>query len=319
MQKLYRYSDYLGLDFFDNPTIPLSLPSTLNDPFESSLSEDLFKYISTHFKHDIDKAVENLKFTMSEYLNLIGVTSLSETNRNLLMWAHYANHHKGICLGISEDFLLHKSEMPFLYAENYYVRGLTKPQKINYDNKRFDTTEHEIIDYSRFKSGEFINDYIIKHLMVKGDEWICEKEHRTITPLGCFDEIKNIGLNSNPELLDLLQHSIRLNECHKTSKTEEKYAFKDQTHKNLFVNLACNKRFNYAKGLLFLVSLKPEHVISLHLGHRFSHEEEKNIINKVSDPKHKLNHIKIYKRHVNPERFELDAYQIYPMHSKKRV
>jgi hypothetical protein len=42
------------------------------------------------------------QFQLAKIAN-VGVLSLSEDNRNILMWTHYAKNHSGICLGIERN------------------------------------------------------------------------------------------------------------------------------------------------------------------------------------------------------------------------
>ena len=112
-----------------------SSPDEFNDPFDSritydfnSLSDDEVKlyltklqrrndligrnpeltkiYLENLFKNRI-KLQELSDLTESEVLNKkIGIFSSSKFWDNLLMWSHYADHHKGIVVGLNEKRII---------------------------------------------------------------------------------------------------------------------------------------------------------------------------------------------------------------------
>lgn len=84
----------------------------------------------------------------------IGVLSLSAKNDNILMWAHYANQHNGVCL----EFSL-KTDDPF------FVESLP----VEYS-----------ADYPRINYYRSTPDKLIKTLLVKFEDWKYEEEWRLI-------------------------------------------------------------------------------------------------------------------------------------------
>jgi hypothetical protein len=57
------------------------------------------------------------------------VCSFSEVNDSLLMWSHYANHHKGFCIeydleALGADHFFRKNLYPVLYSKDFYDLGL---------------------------------------------------------------------------------------------------------------------------------------------------------------------------------------------------
>ena len=82
--------------------IYLSPPSYFNDPFDCSL--DLVDFSSRTNKDFNKSAVERFKQRVKD----IGVCCFSRINDSILMWAHYANSHRGFCLEFSSD-----SENPY--------------------------------------------------------------------------------------------------------------------------------------------------------------------------------------------------------------
>jgi hypothetical protein len=93
--------------------------------------------------------------------NGLGVVCFSENNANLLMWSHYADSHKGICL------IYESEERPILKWKkyNYY--------KIKYRQNR----EIDVLKVG-FENAFF------SLLTTKSPDWEYEKEHRLITIKG---------------------------------------------------------------------------------------------------------------------------------------
>ncbi len=121
--------------------------SDLNDPFEL-IAQDLS-----------DTAWGQLFATVKQQASsLLGFLCFSRTWRNPLMWSHYADRHKGICLGfdVTDDAC----------------------QPVNYSSIRSQTIQ------SCFKKGVEPNiDQVTNWLQTKFDGWQYEDEVRLISPL----------------------------------------------------------------------------------------------------------------------------------------
>lgn len=138
-QPINKYS-LLNLE---NNQLWASHPSEFNDPFEfkfTQIGKNLTKNEIDQFIHDIDK---------------FKVVCLSQDPANILMWSHYADFHKGMCLGFYHETLT--------YAVNY-------------------SDEFPRIDFKN-------NDPKLKGLQMyrvihsKSKQWEYEKERRiTLTP-----------------------------------------------------------------------------------------------------------------------------------------
>jgi hypothetical protein len=120
----YRSTDEHQLkDLFEYSRCYFSSPSDLNDPFDctpalrSPTSADLLGYVlrrgQRHFnsvdsskrrllKREVRKRQQSPAFREAALEHAIaryGVLCLSEAPDSLLMWAHYADNHKGFCVG----------------------------------------------------------------------------------------------------------------------------------------------------------------------------------------------------------------------------
>ena len=88
-KRLYRYwSEKHGLQALQERRVRVSRIMELNDPFEF-LSHDLKE-------RDHREALKKLKRQLDKTR---GVLCFSEDWRNPVMWAHYADRYKGVCMG----------------------------------------------------------------------------------------------------------------------------------------------------------------------------------------------------------------------------
>lgn len=276
MDILYKYTSKLN-NFITSPTIKLSVPRFLNDPFESYVPKELSKRIPSEEQRlaEID---------CNEIIDKLGIVSFSETSRNLLMWAHYADEHRGVCIGFDPEVLnsLDKYEEERSCLAYY-------PVKLNYDNQRVDINE---------LPAELSLDMVAKKILTtKSDDWIYEKEHRCIVPIGWSDQAFLLGENERVE------HAIALMSATRNIKTNEITA--EQYQNLIFEELTC------CKGMLFLKKINSKMVKSIHFGYRYPLESLLKIVDEISNPTHDLHHIKIFKYTPDKHRFELDAKTIY--------
>ncbi|MGE6292206.1 DUF2971 domain-containing protein [Aeromonas media] len=109
MKKVYKYyqSKFDLESYLKSPNIRITQLNILNDPFEGVITQTvldtLIEKISPVFTPEIGENIypidEEAKLHIQMQIDALGITSFSETSRNLLMWSHYASEHKGICIG----------------------------------------------------------------------------------------------------------------------------------------------------------------------------------------------------------------------------
>lgn len=161
-----------------NRTIRFTQPRDLNDPYEMQLIVNpqsvIDDFVSDLVARDVEKAraediasrsIENLVFDMVEDVkkerDSLGVLSLSEVNDGLLMWAHYAQDHKGVAIGLKLEACL----MP----SNPDGDGLVWFDDVKYGAEK--------VDFIKEKKR------VWQTLFYKGDEWRYEKEWRIVRSL----------------------------------------------------------------------------------------------------------------------------------------
>lgn len=205
-------------NFFEEGFIRLSQPSALNDPFEAAFCRKSLDELANHFDEPTSWDPEFGRLKFSQYIDLrmhhIGVISLTESKENLLMWAHYANDHKGIVAGIAylpqigsifeclfrADCLINSA-----WGEGWSkFDGTPTPvpyrKGLRYRNDKFD------YDYSNI-STEGADRVLYEVFLQKSDEWIYEQEHRVILRLEQADRVIIPDISSVGNLR--MQHNIK--------------------------------------------------------------------------------------------------------------
>jgi hypothetical protein len=97
---LYKYvSAARAIDIITNRRVQFSLPKYFNDPFDRPLnpvarSRDLWGDLMGPLRADIKSRAWEMNS---------GILSLTRTATNSLMWAHYAESHKGVVLGFDME------------------------------------------------------------------------------------------------------------------------------------------------------------------------------------------------------------------------
>jgi hypothetical protein len=140
LNYLYKYEsiNILSLRNLKNAQIFFNAPINFNDPFEVSGSistnKTQYKKILSHYQKNADTNNAPTKETIDavlkkdfeneqkKFLHNNGCYCLSKINNNILMWSHYADKHKGMCLEFKT------SAMPTQIVE--------KMREVKYSNKQ---------------------------------------------------------------------------------------------------------------------------------------------------------------------------------------
>ena len=184
--KYFKYYDWKtnesGLNYTEdnlkNSSIYFSRPSKFNDPFDLkpyiNFTEEDIAYLNEHFANQGSAAIsyadylndirEREKFNQFflELFDNMGVFCCTNRRNNLLMWSHYADEHRGVCLGFSA---------PLILQDNPEVNldGMISFQEVKYSDKR--------VKLGLVGINEFCNAVLVKH-----SGWKYEKEYRSIIP-----------------------------------------------------------------------------------------------------------------------------------------
>ena len=179
---LYKYyrDNSLNWDAVRNNKMWYSAPNNFNDVFdcdifvdEKSIFNSILQMVPDkrgirpgspmwrQLKQTLNQEIVSLKSTFHEMKSTTGISCLSEICDSLLMWAHYANNHRGICaeyelLEINKQ--LGFSPVPIVYSDERSV----------FQNLNSDTLDYDVTDV------------FIKSLTSKSPEWSYEKEWQII-------------------------------------------------------------------------------------------------------------------------------------------
>ena len=116
----------------------------------------------------------------------IGILSLSGSKHNLLMWAHYADHHQGIVVGFDANH-------PFFNQTVHPKKGsikhdLLKPFDIELDCALLGKVFPVRYERIRMENNSAHIHIGIDALLQKSDEWIYEKEYRMFMRISDCDQ-----------------------------------------------------------------------------------------------------------------------------------
>lgn len=115
-----------------------SAPCNFNDPFDCEISineDEIFKsvlrafpdargirkgsYKWKEFSGLIHQELKTLQIVFDKLKYSMGISCLSESNDSLLMWAHYANNHRGMCVEYELPEIVRQlnfSPIPIVYS-----------------------------------------------------------------------------------------------------------------------------------------------------------------------------------------------------------
>lgn len=197
MKILFKYMAQ-PFELFKKGYIRATQLSAINDPFEASYSEEGLKKLESEFEDVNLNGEQFLKDYIENNKNKIGIISFSESKDNLLMWAHYANEHKGLVAGFIYPscewkyckFFEHLFLLPSLSRSdserNIFFNGEIKP--VMYRKQQRYKIDSFDFDYSNI-SIEGADRILYEIFLQKSEEWIYEKEHRIILKLEQADKV----------------------------------------------------------------------------------------------------------------------------------
>lgn len=125
-------------------SIKFTSRNNFNDPFDS-LSTTYFNYNAKNAEQHIRNGLEGLNIFSSEeiefmakdifekkiqidsdssnekYLDETGILSLASSWKNILLWSHYANQHKGICIGFDSEIDIFLAAQKVIYSSEFPI------------------------------------------------------------------------------------------------------------------------------------------------------------------------------------------------------
>ncbi len=205
----FRHINKNLIDSLVNETLFFAHPDNLNDPFDCRV--DLKKAVENAVKRlpDSQKDCLSKLASLKGYIERVqndagnaGICSFSLELENSLMWSHYANDHKGICL--TYDF-----PRSFLIDESNEITGVSA---VTYGENTLSDWLIQNAPDQNLSIKDFSIELIKQLLTIKSVCWSYEKEVRIIRQHeGTFkipkEFLKQVcfGLNTPTSDVDLIQ------------------------------------------------------------------------------------------------------------------
>jgi hypothetical protein len=191
-EHIYKYQkiDQNTLIGLKNSQVYFARPSQFNDPYDcnhiikpnleeieiKNFKKELLQIISDPEKRseiskksddEISQFIQNygpqlISDSQKDVNKKHGILCLTEKHKNLLMWGHYADSFKGICLEFSTQFEQFNKIIPVIYQENLTHFSFSK-------------ILNNIIQPDQMNTSELIKLYSIKYT-----DWDYEKEWRCL-------------------------------------------------------------------------------------------------------------------------------------------
>lgn len=190
-----RFSKYSLLDI-ENETISLAHPREFNDPLDTILLYWLDTEIRNSTEDDIRLRYRLLMKKVAEHIKIRCLIAGKEDDGrdvpieelNVLMWAHYADCHKGFCVKYEFDSKLFESK-----TNNHKIRLVDK------------ITYSDVIDLKDEPS-------IRKALLEKSDFWKYEREMRFLS-FDCSEDDKEFPTIDCPEAAKAIYLGVKCSDA----------------------------------------------------------------------------------------------------------
>jgi hypothetical protein len=179
----YKYLPLDRLSYLEDQFLRFSQPGCLNDPFECSpgLPSDVAGHLIqlangpspiVHLtKRNVDKVLVPYLERLAQYINSrVGILCLSKKWNSTLMWSHYANDHRGFCIGFD---VAH----PFFSTDYSSMGGWCPIREVNYSSIR-----------PQAKLEHVSPETIIELVTTKHADWAYEQEVRLMRGLEVADK-----------------------------------------------------------------------------------------------------------------------------------
>ena len=203
MTKFYRFQSInkLTLQNLNNQKNWVADPYEFNDPFEFSLHENIHVDETGDFRPLNQTEKTNVtKFKNS--INQYGVVCYSSDFYNNLLWAHYGDNHKGMCL----VFNVSEEEKSGLYKVNYQEKfpeiNLTDDANTHEEIKTIVTTKSIEWKYEN----EYRQIFVMKNFLNKYPGELIEIIFGCRTPFEDIKMVTNIAVSKNQNIVISKMH-----------------------------------------------------------------------------------------------------------------
>lgn len=251
--SIYKYfrDDQRNVEAVKSNKLWYSAPCKFNDVFDCDILIDEKAILNSALKQFPDrrgvrpgspvwkevqkkivKEIPTLRATLDGLKTKTGIACLSESDDSILMWSHYANNHRGMCveydlLKINEQLCF--SPVPVVYGGERVHFGTIEPDK-------FEAESHRVL---------------IESLTTKSQEWDYEREWRIIRDDGACGP--KWDANKNGALLDMVRPNSIILGCMAKPKLEEEIkAYCNEERINLYKMRKSNERYELEKETILV-------------------------------------------------------------------
>ena len=208
VKSLFKYKpiNQFTLDIIANERIFYPLPESFNDPFDTKCSfkknsatiqsidhekiEKAFPGESAsdlvaHTRKDLSPNIDTFKIKLKNF----GILSLAENAKDILMWSHYADDHKGVCIELER-------------SEDNELGNIDTTRKVVY------TKNYPSLNSKALLTSTDTESSLKRVLYTKSEHWSYEQEWRIFKPTGGIvypvpGKIKSITIGVRASNMDI--------------------------------------------------------------------------------------------------------------------
>ena len=180
---LYKYySESSGMAALESGRLGFRNPRYFNDPLELS-----------YYSRIADAPGTGLENQINEIQDSVAILSLTTSDENPLMWAHYGDEHRGFCIGYDVS-------CPF-FSSDYCLIPASKG-KVIYKNEKpvSDSPEFDLGLYDAFLQAMGLEEDVTsktaeiarKLYLTKSEDWEYEDEYRVVKITGSLFEESHV-------------------------------------------------------------------------------------------------------------------------------
>lgn len=233
------------LGIFDNNTFLFSSPHTFNDPYdcnailkydfskaskaiaEKILGERITNKVFNERKNHYIKRMENHQEILdwgNKSRKNFHITCLNNNPLNILMWSHYADHHKGFMIELKFDKetifnSLYDCPLPVQYDDSYPIL-----------NFPFNFTPEDCVNDNNYAC-----EIIIKRLLNKAKVWSYEKEFRLKASKNAENDSTRVFQEYKPEIMSTVILGSQIREDHRKAINKAVNNFNEKHFSNVQV------------------------------------------------------------------------------------
>lgn len=296
----------LRADFFNEPMLRATPVYALNDPFEGMFNHEQVKNANTTFdrfysKHgfeqqdnvDIYEIGQLMEIIQSNLFDL-GIVAFTEDHINPLMWAHYADEHKGVVVELLKDKPLYEDSLQNFngklsrFGKDYLGEVYEYPERVIY--KR----EKPTFEYGNELTPDSTTDFHWKKfyrsiLFTKSNDWQYEKEHRSIVRLKDADRII---CSDNDKIRKICNENKEINlQTLKNEKIQITYPREYEMHEDMGdeskkTEIYQISSMSYDSSVMHFFRINPKCISGIYFGYKSNEQESMDNFNKNETLKH---------------------------------